>query len=344
MINIRKFLLGLLLIIIISLMIALGLEAIKKSEIRKDVLSQLEERLEFCEIIKEEFGEDWGKFWMMCNSRPLEAKYSKGKLMLELNGWSFIQEDEVLAADLLNCDFYDTKEDDVVFYCPMDFLSGKLTAKIYSFDKENFILEKKEEKDFLDIVGNDIKESYSFLSSCDVEGFKSIGSVNYPSILSVYFNCENDNDYVVYTDFATIPIQPPVLVRTDLSNEEAARTSFEKAFGFEIDEIEAINENTILIKSSKLEATYIFSDTGTVNVRYNINSIENDDELKAAVKEFSLFFVFPLSSNIQELTNLGEIYEDVVAFKAGSNIISVNYSEELNVILAFWKKTNGFYR
>ena len=344
MINIRKFLLGLLLIIIISLIIALGLEAIKKSEIRKDVLSQLEERLEFCEIIKEEFGEDWGKFWMMCNSRPLEAKYSKGKLMLELNGWSFIQEDEVLAADLLNCDFYDTREDDLVFYCPRDFLSGNLAAKIYGFDEENFVLEKKEEKDFLDIVGNDIKESYSFLSSCDVEGFKSIGSVNYPSILSVYFNCENDNDYVVYTDFATIPIQPPVLVRTDLSNEEAARTSFEKAFGLEIDESVVINENTILVKASNLEAVYAFSNTGVINVRYSINSIENEDELKNVVKDFSPFFVFPLSSHIQELTNLGEIYEDVVAFKSDKGIISVNYSDDLNAVRGFWKKTNGFYR
>ncbi len=48
-------------------------------KIKKTVLSSLEDKFEFCEIIKSTIVQDQGKFWLICNNRPFFVRYSKDK-------------------------------------------------------------------------------------------------------------------------------------------------------------------------------------------------------------------------------------------------------------------------
>jgi len=342
MVNRKKYLSVILLIIVFVFIIPFAFKELRKKEIRKDVLSRLEERLEFCEIIKEEIGKDSGKFWLMCNLRPLYTEYVDGEIKLDLNGWSFIREDKDLYSELLDCDFYDTRENDLVFYCPKDFNSARLIAKIYNFNQESFTLEKKEEKDFLDILSGDIKKSYPLLSSCETEGFKPIATIDYPAIVSVYFNCEDDQDYVVYTDLSTVPIQPPILIReTEIPDKEKAEKSFNKSFDLAIDNVDSADD-FIFINSGNLQGTYIFGNIIPI-FSYYIDNI-NSDDVEKAVENFGKYFIFPLDGEINEIEKMITLEHNII-FKINSkDIISVAYNEEESMITGFFRKTNAFYR
>ena len=312
--------------------------------VRKNVLTQLAEKLEFCEIVKDDINafSGTGKFWLICNNRPFYAVYENGNVSYELNGWGFLKEDSNLWNELNNCDFYDSKDSQLVFYCPKDFSSSKITAKVYSFDINSLKLVKKEEKDFLEVVGADIASIYNFLSACKIENFTSTKSPEYPAILWLTFKCNKDY-YIVATDLATVPIQPPILLG-NLPYEERAKTSFEKSFGFSIEGIKKELNNQIIIDSSQFGIRYIFFDP-TPSIYYNLKEVYNEKDVQARIKDFGKYFIFPPIGKTENIEFLGEPYQNVATYKINNKyIISVSWMKTINAINAFWRKTEGVYR
>jgi len=203
--------------------------------IQSTVLNYLEEQLEFCEIIRDSIWFGQGEFWLICNNRPFYATYENGNVSYELNGWGFLKKDTDLWNELNNCDFYKSEKVNnnynLIFYCPKDFDSDQLTAKTYQFNSNSLRMEKTEDKNFLEIIGNDIKSVYSFMSDCDLLNF-NFCKRKQPENLWLNFDCGGSN-YTVLSNLATVPLQPLILLDS-LSYEKRAEISFKNLFGYEI--------------------------------------------------------------------------------------------------------------
>lgn len=307
------------------------------------ILDSLKDELEFCQPIKNEIYsfENRGNFWLLCNERPFYATYENDQINIESGGWSFLEHDAILWSDLENCDFYDSRNSNLIFYCPKNFMSSPIIAKIYTFNNQ-FEIEKLEEKEFLEIISNDIKKVYHFLSSCDIKEFKTHEQGDYPYLLSIFFDCL-DGEYVVYTDLSTIPIQPPISLNSDLSNEERAKISFEKSFDLNAETIETF-EDQIRVISGNFEVTYMLSGD-MPNLIRSVNEIYDEEDIINVIEGLGKYFIFPPIDKIDKIEPLGEIYENIVAFRINDNyIVSVGHSKTTNSINAFWKKTEGIYR
>ena len=303
----------------------------------ENILESLEKDFYFCKIIKREDKD----IWLICNGRPFYAIYDNGELNYELNGWSFLKNDVIVWNDLDNCDFYTYKDSELIFYCPKDFDSKNMVAKIYKFDDE-INIEKIREENFFDILVNDIEKVYPFLSSCEFKDFNSFKSENYPPVLEIYFDC-SEGDYVIYTDLATVPLQPPILLNSDLPYEEKSKMSFEKSFNLPIEYIDSLNNQTT-ITSKNFNVRYFFSEN-TCGLAYKINKIYDEEDAEMAIREFGKYFIFPPIEKINTIEFIGEISDDVLSFKINDvDIVSVNHIKTLNLINSFWKKTEGIYR
>jgi hypothetical protein len=307
-----------------------------------DVLDQLEQKLEFCDIVHNEIDNysGIGRFWMMCNGRPFYAEYENGNVSYSLNGWSWLENTQYWN-ELDGCDYYDTRDSKLVFYCPKDFDSTTLTAKLCSFDDKNFHIENIEDDDMLNILKKDISSIYRFLSDCEIESYDSFKPENYPAVLKLNFKCE-DGYYMVATDLSTVPIQPPILMYSTLPYEDVARISFEKAFNLKIDKIENYSD-TVIIESGNLTITYKLSG-GSSTAGYMIVA-NNEEEVEEQIKHFGRFFIFPPLVMYYKIDSLGEINRNVFAYKIGDkDIISVNWLGTSKIINAFWLKTGRLYR
>jgi len=341
----KKFLIGILFLVIV----VLGLVYIlyqKSSDaqaenIRKDVIDSLEQKMEFCEIIEDEISFTKGEFWLICNNRPFYVTYDNGNLSYDLNGWGFLKEDSIVWGELSYCDFYKSKKTgndyDLIFYCPKGFDSDRLIAKIYRFDTDPLKMNKIKEKDFLEIISNDMKRVYGFLSSCEINNFTSFKSEKYPAVLWITFNCGNEG-YVVGTDLAIVPIQPPMLLN-GLSYEERAKISFENSFNLPIESISS-DEKTVSVSSSfdnnQLSISYNFMEMPVI--MYKIGCSGNMEE---CLGKFIRYFTLPPIEKITSVENIRSTQRKLF-YKVDGTIIGVEYVDK--DIIHVWRNTEGIYR
>lgn len=306
------------LILVVFPVVYFSVMGVTSVDIRKEVLSQLEDKLEFCEIMADDvdISGSSGLFWLNCNGRPFYAEYDNGNTSYEMNGWSFLKNDNKLWLELRDCDFYDSRNSELIFYCPKDFDSDVLDAKIYDFNQETLSMIKLEQSDFLDILSSDIKKVYSFLSECTLYNFTSYRPEGYPPFILLIFSCD-DGNYLVGTDLTTVPIQPPILLDSILSNEERARTSFEKSFGYAIDNATSSGEY-VTIASRNSFFTYKFG------VIPSFKYILNCPAVDVCLEEFGKFFILPLV-NYEDIEFIKEIQGQTTSliYTAGKDIISV---------------------
>lgn len=310
----------------------------QKSAIEKAVLTSLEEGLEFCEIIKSEIVKENGKFWLICNNRPFYAEYVSGELKYELNGWSFLKENLTIWNDLENCDFYDSEKVDnnynLTFYCPRDFQAEELKAKTYLFNTKTLKMNKLGEKDTLNVITDDIKSIYPFLSECEIKSF-SLESYETP-VLFLNYSCE-DGEWFALSQ-ALLSLQPPILMNQDLSYEERARISFEKSFDCEVKSISSIGPKLITIDSTcqdrEFSMIYEFSDIPFVSFRV---------KCKEPCLEFGKYFIFPPLKDIKKATLIKKL-ENVhpgTYYKVGDEIILLEVQKDY--ITEFWKPWGKIY-
>lgn len=225
--------------------------------IRETVLNELEAELEFCEIIKDDI--DKGGFWLICNGRPFYATYD-GDMNYEMNGWSWLKDDLSLWSDLNDCDFYDSEKVDdlnynLIFYCPKDLNLQEITAKQYNYNLETLKMEKFEEKDFLEMITEKIRNKYEFLKECSVKTEVNIERSEKPIILT--FDCDGEKiitSVLLHYQYSSLPF----FEKKGLSQEEKIRFSFEKVLG-EKCEIEGIESDIVYAKCDDFRVT----------VRYN---------------------------------------------------------------------------
>jgi len=314
--------------------------------IRSKVLSQLEQNFEFCSILSDNINSfsGTGEFWMICNGRPFYAEYKNGNVSYELNGWGFLKKDPNLWKDLSNCDFYDSKRAndyyELIFYCPKDFKSEKLIAKIYKFNPNSLSTSKIEDKDFLEILKDDIKEIYTFLSDCKSTNF-TIVERNASTLLLLTLDCKNETYNVVIIDL--VGMTPPVLIGKDLSYQDMARLSFKKAFDLDA-ELSNVTTNTKFIRvTSSFDTTefliyYNFEDLVAFPYRINSSNVE------MFLKRFGNRFLLPPLKKIENVTFIKELEETwppTLVYKVGNKIIMVKKSD---VIVRLKMKSEAMFR
>ena len=283
-------------ILFLSLIIILGLTAVllvywkeEAQNIREKVLSSLKKNLKFCEISKDNINivSRRGEFWLICNRRPFYATYEDDIVQTELNGWSFLKKDKNLWNELKNCDFYDSRNSELIFYCPYNF-SAKPLAKFYKFDPSVFKITKIKEENFETVISDDIKQNYPQLGECTLSNFSGGGGRGYSPFADTTFNCE-DYHYVVKTNFGFLV--PPILIKPELEDKERAKLAFEKSF----------DTNPIVVDST---ASYQF-DSCKLSIAYppltNLNQVglkiqptgQDNESIKNVLTEIGKYFLFP---------------------------------------------------
>jgi hypothetical protein len=338
------YLIGFLIILFLLLIFGYFLYS---ERITNKVLTHLKENFEYCQVLKKKIsfrGES--KFWLYCNNRPFYATYFAGKINFKLNGWEFLKDDPKIWEDLENCDYYDTKDTKIIFYCPKDLSAEKIVAKIYSFSKKSFKLTKIEEKDLREIFYSDVLKIYPFLSTCEVKNFESIKWENIKSILWIIFKCE-DGEYLLGSDLRSFPLQPPILL-TGSNIEEIGRISFEKSFNLPVDGVEKFGEKVVKIISGNFEVIYNFSFGKPIITYYSVSGIKNEKEIEEIIKKFSRYFIFPPIQKIEKIEPIGKIEEETrvlnsLLYKVDGAIIDLEVSKKMDGILLFYRRTEKIY-
>lgn len=297
------------------------------NNIRKRTINLLEERLEFCVIVKEKINSffDIAEFWLVCNKRPFYVQYTQGDLHYEFNGWDFLKHNYELWNELVNCEFYDSKKVDkryynLIFYCPRHFNSTSLVSKTFLFDSVTFVMDKINESNFVDILTEDIKEIYPYLFSCRVENFTSFDS----SSLWLVFNCNNQK-YIVGSNLLSVPIQVPIILN-DLPYEERANISFRNTFNLPIINISTTGSSVSVFSSfvnNKFIVNYKFEEIPRAT--YKIYCVEDEKECISKILRY--FVLPPINREVHghDLKLIKEFNSSAV-YKVGDDVISVRRS------------------
>ncbi len=252
--GLRKILIITITIFLIGSISAYFLMPFLREKIEKKVLSLLEERLEFCNIIKSEinlFGNS--KFWLICNGRPFYTEYKNGNLSYELNGWGWLKSTEYWE-ELKECVFYKPKSDNLYFVCPKD-LQEPIRIKIFKWDNSTFLLKKIEEKEFSTVLLDDLSQAYPFIKNCSLTTFSVLREREEKPFL-IEMNCDGIKTLVSIfpgLNYISIPY-------FEVGNkEESIKYSFEKIFGEKCEEF-FVFDTTLYAKclGSKLEVNYYF--------------------------------------------------------------------------------------
>lgn len=311
----------------------------KENAITQAVLDSLEDSLEFCEVIKSDFQKEKSSFWLICNNRPFFAEYINGEVKYELNGWGFLKQDLVIWQDLENCDFYNSEKIDnnynLTFYCPRNFQNvTELKTKTYLFNVQTTKIEKIKEEKSLDVINNDIKSIYPFLSECEIKNY-SLKSYEIP-VLFINYACDEEEWFVMSQ--ALLSIQPPILINSKLSNKERAKISFERAFDCKAENISSFQPNSIAInslcKDREFSVSYVFSD-----ILYASPTVK----CEKLCMEVGKYFIFPPIKDTDEINLIKELKNVTpgIFYKVGDNIVVI--ASQNSYISMFWQKWEKFY-
>jgi hypothetical protein len=304
--------------------------------IRRTVLTSLEQELEFCEIIKDDIQFNQGEFWLICNNRPFYATYENGNVNYELNGWGFLRRDSKLWNELSNCDFYDSDKKgssnyQLRFFCPFDLQSDNLLLKIYNFDINSLTIRKESEVKLIDIIISEIRKNYNKLNECKFVGSYSSGE----SFLWLEFSCYGEN-YTFVTNL--VGLSPPLF--NGMSKEGIAK-NLEKIFEkkTEIEESEKYKEIIkwdtsyyIPIKVNFDSANVIFFYSTNISKIFILNIIikpKDGMEIKDILSEVGNYFVLPPFEKIEDVMFLrSEFRKDY--YRVNDKIIIVIPKNNIN--------------
>jgi len=219
----KKFLLGILIIILIfSYFFSVPIE---DESVKEKLLKSLEDEFQFCEIIKSE----GTNFWLICNGRPFFASYYDEKLNYKLNGWSFLEREEVWS-ELSECEFYKSERAnngiELTFYCRL--FSSKPTAKKLLFNLDTLKTNKLGETEFLPLFLDDLKDVYPTLNDCEVKNFSKV-NLEIIDVNKINLNCDGVNR-IIYTKFDLF-IFPTLELESFDSQTKRAKYIFQQIFG-----------------------------------------------------------------------------------------------------------------
>jgi len=239
------------------------------ADIRQEVLSSLEEDLEFCGIVKDSIVSDKGKFWLICNGRPFYALYENGKVNYELNGWSFLKDQPEILKELQDnhCRLYQTTDDhQLSFICAEDEKVRK-----YTFSTADFKLTKQSEELFLNEI---FLESWrAKIFPCDLSSTIGVGWED-EFLVELTMSCRDYNTKL-YFNFNKMSFTLPVVVDESLSDEEKVQQSVElpHLFFCNLDKVQETEERRFLVsldcpKTGKLMIDYDLN-LGVANFLFN---------------------------------------------------------------------------
>jgi hypothetical protein len=296
------------------------------------------------------------ELWMLCNKRPFFAEYRDRRVIFELNGWSFLKKDRKIWEDLKDCDFYDSRNSELIFYCPKNFNTPNLTAKIYRFDKNSFKMKKTREENFLDLIAKDISKPYPFLSNCKITQFTPQKESSL-SIVRFTFDCPRDPsicpansqlcqvvNYQVSVDFSTRSIKPPLIFIETLPLFERVNISFNKLLGCMFDKTlfgESFFLGTSNCKEARWLINYNLSDDELIH--YSITCPE--EKTKTCLENIGSYFLFPPlqlgEKEIEFLKRKGDNSFETLFYKAKDQIIFLFKSNEK--VMVFGRRNEGLW-
>jgi len=205
-------------------------------KIRNEVLDQLKERLEFCEIVKDDVNalNNKGEFWLICNTRPFYATYENGKVNYELNGWGFLKEQPEILNEIQKgeCNFYDFSENKLTFIC-----KNKM-AKIFQFS--DFKLKKIEETPSINQFSESLRSRYDFILSGE-RGFEMEGET--------FFKLTGERmekDIILAYNFKKRYFTLPTVIEEGLTGREKAELSFQLLNVCKIDYIQEMGREVLV--------------------------------------------------------------------------------------------------
>jgi hypothetical protein len=165
--------------IILAIMTFILVSVVWQSSLIKNVLSAMEQKMEFCEIRKYDVLS--GRFWMICNGRPYYVEVGSNGLKVEMNGWSFLESQPEVLEELKDddCRFMHSNSSWILFYC-----SGK--ERTYYFNDETFEMKRLGDREFSaksffnctnvkSILKNEI---LTLEMECGDRGYQTLGSLN----------------------------------------------------------------------------------------------------------------------------------------------------------------------
>jgi hypothetical protein len=324
--------------LIILIVISLGFYWFSNvRNIRNKVLSHLEQKLEFCSILKENVNgfSNTGEFWLVCNNRPFYTTYENDNVNYELNGWGFLKEDPGLWNELSSCNFYNSEKIgdnySLFFYCKEP---DKINVKIYSFDANSVKMTKVEEKNFLDIFADDVRSLYNFLSECKVVNSSQV----LPNIW-LKFDCNGVIYSAVYSEEGVLPVMV-----NDSSYEEIVKASFEKSTGLKVNNISYSDGNILSFhvlsaptfnESIKVEYTFTDLPQTMVNIECSEGLMDN------CVSKYIKYLSFPPIKGTKEIKFLEERKSspfNILVYKINRRVVLISVYKEDNVNRMFKAK------
>jgi hypothetical protein len=320
-------------------------------KVKLSVLNFLENQMEFCSVVNDKIWFGKGELWMKCNGRPFYAIYSNGNVSYELNGWGFLKQTPSLWNDLNNCDFYDSRNSELIFYCPKNFDSENLIAKIYSLDSNSMRITKINETDFINILFDDMKSAYKNLSTCQLSNkvLSREGSLN---IIDMTFDCEG-NSYTSEIGFLStkgmVSLMPPI---ANYGNDYVKRAiiSFEAMFPCSVtssflSNITLVNLTGVEINSvceaRKFKVTYFFGEKPFL--AYEIERKDRSiDEMRYILSVFGKYLIIPKLSEIKNISFSGlSTYQPMEKYIVDNSKLFV--IGQKTVITGLIRVSEGFY-
>jgi hypothetical protein len=212
----KKVWIGIVTLIILIIVVISWYWLNNTQNVRSKVLEQLEQKLEFCKIVKDKINifSTTGEFWMICNDRPFYARYEDGSISYELNGWSFLNDQPEVLNEIERdgCNFFNSIGNSLIFVC-------KDKAKVYNFSISNFRLTKSYETPF-------VNEFLKFKKyGCLILGYSLFGIQN-EKFLEIKMKCKEHN-VSMFFNLEKLYFTPPLVTDEDISNKERANLSFQ---------------------------------------------------------------------------------------------------------------------
>jgi hypothetical protein len=330
----KKELFGLLVVIIILLYLFDLFPFLDENQ--QYILRKLGEEYKTCEIIKYENNE----VWLICNGRPFYATFDGTNVKYQLNGWSFLEKDNVLDK-LENCEFYKSEKNseniDLFFYC--DISSARPMLKKFSFNLNELKTSKIGEVDFLPVLLEDLGEAYPELKNCiaiknNVVNYQ-VGYIN-----KIDLDCRG-HPKTMYTKLEGMF---PLIEKPGLSQTERADYVFNEYMdgrcSISDKKIDENNENHIVIDSVcsslpfDISAQYFFPPYSYIWT-YNLTKKGNNVEEYIIQNLLDKFIINPPEPRDYELIGSYEIEKlkkNVIVYRVGDETIKF-FEKENKIVL-----------
>jgi hypothetical protein len=324
----KKVLIGIILILFLAVASVGWYWLYTTENIKKTVLNQLKENLEFCSVVKDRVNafSGTGEFWMICNGRPFYAEYKNGNVNYGLNGWGFLNNQPEILNEIKidECRFFDSTANSLMFIC-------KDKAKVYNFSISDFKLTKSYETPFV----NELLKFRKY--GCLILGYSLFGIQN-EKFLEIKMRCGEHNVSVLF-NLEKLYFTPPLVTDEAISNKERANLSFQLIGKCKLDYIQEMPHDIGAIVGMDCN---IGKPKITYNFGLRTSSFLFDESEFATLFPYLSGYVFPfLEVNKMEYIKSEENNSKLEYYLVGNRVIIAKSEKGSGMVSEVYLKNEG---